>query len=1635
MPSSGSRTIPTSLLENFGRSDVSSAEKQLNGTATPHSKFFPSSHESPALSQRWPSSQRENVAPASSSATEVIDLTGDDSYEIPEIGSHQPNVVESARHIQQSSPQRTEPRTEPKYALKSLEGINSQDLGGTTRSPSRVSPLQSEVKDDYHPDPRLREQANIGVSSELQRVETRTPDVSKRPIPWEQRGTPSARRNEKISSRQSRLSPRRQTGSPRTLLSESSSRSKENSQKRTTARDQSLSAVGQTASPKSLQHSRNDIRKMPGSPRPRLKLNGPKGDPPKQQRLTQAGYTVPFKNMRTSCVNQINTVDSSRRVRRDHDDILGFPLDEPEQALSTESESDDANVRMQRSIYQVTALYNKEPEVETQERFGEEQRDPIVPQQTGNEIAQIPQQSKPPSALGSPELGERLSAVHETEDIDRLPESVSEPEGYGAAFGLHSKRLAALDDVSRSLVLTPVESTQRTTDDGGFEQHTTSHEPLNESAHHPNGHGNVLPGMKILESIFKPLVEEMRADQEYLIAGILSRARKDAIEHPGPKLDLSLSDPFAAATISNAQPGTFNPLRRVRMESRVVNARMKPPPIESQAIAFKSEAQRLPKYNSIVRLGSNLLALNDKDLRYLPYFPSEEDKDGEETANHKRREELLEGFDNRIKFLPEERKCAEQAEFWREHVGYFLEEAGCTCVDVMFYLLHDEDAEWKPKCQLSEEALLQWQKREMCCGTCGTKFEGDHWDRLSVALSEQKPDEVTLALAGLVCSVFRKMANFSIWHIVSTDAAVQSLLNEMEKKWSKEQEPRALQSESLCMVCHTFDCPTHGAYLEDDSHDSSEDVSDSRNREADSESGSESSHGPESRNNIRQTVALPERPSPREQQHRCGFYCVDPETRCLDILSRQGNGDVKGEYNRTKGKEPGNPGFADDEFCSESCFWEGDNRPDLSVADIVHLKHLARFVGWSQKDLTLYNAMLATCIQVKRGPCIMATMLARPCAEIFPEILVDIHIVPHPISEAETSKAHTSSTALVNGYKDKHYWFESSQTYDHHKRSPFVPCSHSGSCHKNPDCTCWTNKVACEWICGCDRACSRRFQGCRCIARGAKVCFKDPNCDCWVLNRECDPWLCGKCGVLEVLDPVNRHDESVLKGRCKNGMIQRNVPKRTLKSPSEVHGWGLFAGTDIRANDFIGEYKGEVISEEESNRRGLVYHYRGLEYLFRLNRDQEIDSSRAGNKMRFINNSERPSTINVYAQTMLCNGVQRIGLFAKRNLVAGEEMFFRYGYPESVTKNFWEKEDIEAAAGLDNDDELTEASGNMHTTAKSARAAVMATKLKKALPNRNIKGKRHAYFLDDLAADGDGDNIEPSTSTHRPIPKPYLSASKKRKRLSSSPIIDETTFDLPEDEPVTDSSDPEGEEKGRLTTSSSRLLNSSIGPRRTEIAESDTNDDGDDDDQEYYEDEDEDDDPSDEEEEDEEDPSASDHNSDIDISDDANLIPTTSSRRIPSSRQQESNVSASQRARNLQKTAAARAASLLSRRQKKKLGASKSVEGGGVGVGDNARARAVKSVPALAPAPGTGSLLGPGGGVGAATVAATGVSNTTTSSSTASPAESKSKKKETTTKRGGSGSGSGRGGAGSGSVYRGAKRGRPVGWKKGIDFK
>ncbi|KAK5682028.1 hypothetical protein LTR17_027423 [Elasticomyces elasticus] len=223
------------------------------------------------------------------------------------------------------------------------------------------------------------------------------------------------------------------------------------------------------------------------------------------------------------------------------------------------------------------------------------------------------------------------------------------------------------------------------------------------------------------------------------------------------------------------------------------------------------------------------------------------------------------------------------------------------------------------------------------------------------------------------------------------------------------------------------------------------------------------------------------------------------------------------------------------------------------------------------------------------------------------------------------------------------YWM-SNFVHLNENRKPLEPCDHPGKTCSEAECSCWEDNVTHDK--------PKKSQ--------SLMCFQDDRCMCYNLGRECDPDLCGTCGVEEVLDPVNRHDDDILKKRCHNASIQRRVPKQTVMGKSAIHGLGLFAAERFREHDFVGEYKGEIITKEEADRRGTVYGHQKLSYLFSLNKTQEIDSTYYGNKIRFINHAGDGHG-NLYARISLAGTLHRIALYASRSLKPGTELFFDYG--------------------------------------------------------------------------------------------------------------------------------------------------------------------------------------------------------------------------------------------------------------------------------------------------------------------------------------------------------------------------------------
>ncbi len=102
---------------------------------------------------------------------------------------------------------------------------------------------------------------------------------------------------------------------------------------------------------------------------------------------------------------------------------------------------------------------------------------------------------------------------------------------------------------------------------------------------------------------------------------------------------------------------------------------------------------------------------------------------------------------------------------------------------------------------------------------------------------------------------------------------------------------------------------------------------------------------------------------------------------------------------------------------------------------------------------------------------------------------------------------------------------------------------------------------------------------------------------------------------------------------------------------SPIHGLGCFATRAIAKGTRVLEYLGERIDKQESLRRCELNN----PYIFSLNDAEDIDGAVEWNPARLINHSCEPN----------CEAVcedNRIWIIANRDVRAGEELTFNYGF-------------------------------------------------------------------------------------------------------------------------------------------------------------------------------------------------------------------------------------------------------------------------------------------------------------------------------------------------------------------------------------
>ncbi|KAK9745828.1 AWS domain [Popillia japonica] len=162
----------------------------------------------------------------------------------------------------------------------------------------------------------------------------------------------------------------------------------------------------------------------------------------------------------------------------------------------------------------------------------------------------------------------------------------------------------------------------------------------------------------------------------------------------------------------------------------------------------------------------------------------------------------------------------------------------------------------------------------------------------------------------------------------------------------------------------------------------------------------------------------------------------------------------------------------------------------------------------------------------------------------------------------------------------------------------------------------------------------------------------------------CEPQSCN-CGPTSSCgdDCINRLVLVECPGshKCQNQRIQKHEWAPGLeKFMTESKGWGVRTALPIKNGEFILEYVGEVVSDQEfKERMATRYVHDTHHYCLHLDCGLVIDGHRMGGDGRFVNHSCQP---NCEMQKWSVNSQSRMALFALRDIEAGEELTYDYNF-------------------------------------------------------------------------------------------------------------------------------------------------------------------------------------------------------------------------------------------------------------------------------------------------------------------------------------------------------------------------------------
>ncbi|GAB9471687.1 hypothetical protein Gpo141_00008889 [Globisporangium polare] len=144
---------------------------------------------------------------------------------------------------------------------------------------------------------------------------------------------------------------------------------------------------------------------------------------------------------------------------------------------------------------------------------------------------------------------------------------------------------------------------------------------------------------------------------------------------------------------------------------------------------------------------------------------------------------------------------------------------------------------------------------------------------------------------------------------------------------------------------------------------------------------------------------------------------------------------------------------------------------------------------------------------------------------------------------------------------------------------------------------------------------------------------------------------------------LNKESNCMLGEGCGNRALHQKVYPSFEKFHTQEKGWGLRLLEPVKAGQLVIEYVGEVINEEEKERR-LQDHAKNTPedknmYVMELSHGVYIDARFKGSVSRYINHACDP---NCHLLKWRVKGVNRIAITALKDIQAGEELSYDYQF-------------------------------------------------------------------------------------------------------------------------------------------------------------------------------------------------------------------------------------------------------------------------------------------------------------------------------------------------------------------------------------